>query len=197
MKNLFLTSFQLGFGIVFTPVDTLKNMPWAKRHLSALMVVSVTAMVHGFFSFLLYTNGHQPSFGSPLIPVQEHYLFQTFLALPAYLLLWGCFTVSSHWALRRLGGKGTFSTTAAISGYALAVPILVLFLIPDCLAYGFGGFDALKRVFVFSAPVTGLWILGIWTAGHHWAHHIRLLYLFPVGVGAFLISVSWIGLVLR
>ena len=188
---------RLGASLILQPVKTLQELAQPHPRHSALYMVLFAALVHGLFSLVLYGDGHQPSFPSPLIPVQDHYLYQAVLTIPTYLLLWVCMFLTAHEALRRLGGKASRATSALLSGYCLAVPILILFLIPDLIGYWFGGFELLPKILRFSAPVTFFWVLWLWSAGMHWAHQVRLLYVVPVVLGAFLVSVSWVGIILR
>jgi hypothetical protein len=197
MRESFLSSLRLLIGIWFRPVDTLKQSAAATRIGPAIWAISFLGLAHGSFSFLLFHDGQQPGFPSIFIPVQTHYFWQGFFSLPLYFVFWLLMAGSAHATLKHIGGKGSWLTTARIAAYALAGPILLLFLLPDFLLYQWAGFDALPKLLRISAPTTLFWSLWLWVAGIRWTHGTSLPASLGIGVGAMGIGACCIGLVLR
>ena len=112
---------------------------------------------------MLASGGHMPS--RTLVPiVREHYYAaQAFFVTPLLAFLWLlCATVTAVTA-RALGGRGNWTTTANCVGVALAVPLLLLFLLPDLIAYQLLGFPALRLLVLVTAPLSFLGSLALST----------------------------------
>jgi hypothetical protein len=100
---------------------------------------------------LLARGGHAPSVTLMPIAPERYYLWQAAFVVPVLAAQW---LASAGLAHRAAKGKGSFTSMASALGPALAGPLIVAFLVPDLVAYAWGGFDALKILVRFSAPIS-------------------------------------------
>ncbi len=119
-----------------------------------LALVAAEGTAHGALCLWLYVDGHAPSFvGWPVDP-QRYYLFEA-LTLPLLMpALW--------WVACRVAGRIARvppDTLAAPLARALALPTLLLLVLPDALAYAIGGMEALTLAARFFGPVLLLALL--------------------------------------
>jgi hypothetical protein len=197
MNHSLFYSLRLLAGVIFTPVSHLKEIGALTQIKPALWAIGFTGAAHGAFSFLLHVDAHTPSFPSLFIPQASHYFWQAILAIPAYFLFWILFSITAHLTLKRVTGVSTWNGTASVTAFALAAPILLIFLLPDLLLYLVAGFDALPQLLRISAPATVFWILWLWVAGIRWLHQATLLKTLLVGLPAFWVGASFMGLFIR
>jgi hypothetical protein len=142
-----------------TPQPILGETAPAQREatLSAsLLSISIAGVVWALFCVVLAVSGHAPSFTLLPVPRAHYYLFQALIVVPTLLALWLVASRVSHAVARALGGTGSFRSTAAGMSRALSVPLVFLFLAPDFLVYGIGGFDALAPLVRVTAPLSFL-----------------------------------------
>ncbi len=104
--------------------------------------------LHGALSALflawLAFEGEAPS--GPLvapIPRESYYAWEAVFVLPLRVAMALAFAGSAHAIARKLGGRGTFEDTFDRGARALALPFLVLWLLPDVVLYATGGFERL------------------------------------------------------
>ena len=103
-----------------------------------IALVAAEGAAHGALCLWLYADGQAPSFvGWPVAP-ERYYLLQG-LTLPLLMpaLWWIAYRVTA-----RLAGVDPGRLAAPLSR-ALALPTLVLLVIPDVVAYAIGGMAAL------------------------------------------------------
>ncbi len=110
---------------------------------------------------LLARDGHMPS--RTLVPIarETYYAAQASFVIPLLILLWLLCSLLTTAAARALGGRGRFVATANGLGFALGLPLLVLFLLPDLVVYATHGFAALRFLLRVTAPLsflTTLWL---------------------------------------
>ncbi|MDG1481085.1 MAG: hypothetical protein P8R54_15950 [Myxococcota bacterium] len=118
------------------------------------VLVTAEGIAHGALCLWLYADGHAPSFvGWPVDP-QHYYLLQG-LALPLLMpALW--------WVACRIAGRIARVPTAQLKeplARALALPTLLLLVLPDALAYALGGMPALTLAARFVGPLLLLTLL--------------------------------------
>lgn len=117
-------------------------------------LVATEGIAHGALCLWLYADGHAPSFvGWPVDP--EHYYLLQGLALPLLMpALW--------WVACRVAGRIARVPAAQLAAplaRALALPTLLLLVLPDALAYALGGLPALTLAARFVGPVLLLTLL--------------------------------------
>ncbi|MDI1448536.1 YIP1 family protein [Polyangium sp. 6x1] len=139
-------------------------------------VMLVLGALHGAFSLLLFLEGHAPRFGIPGLGRERHYLFQAILAVPLYLVLWHIGGAVAHAIARRAsppGGEGSRQAASlAVFGVSYAVPMTLLFIVPD-IAVDFAlGFSAIGKAMRYYAPLAAAGCLALGTIGLSRAHHL-------------------------
>ena len=139
---------------------------------AAMLVLGVA---HGAFSLLLYLSGHAPRFGVPGLARSHHYLLQAFFAVPLFLLLWWVGGSVAHAVARRVappGGEDKRAASLAVFGVAYAVPMTLLFIVPDIAVHLAFGFSAIGKAMRYYAPLAALGCLALGTMGFSRAHHL-------------------------
>ncbi len=111
-------------------------------------LVCLAGLAHGALCLRLYADGQAPSFvGWPIDP-RRYYLIEAIL-LPALMpALW--------WVACRVAGRiagVSADRLAAPLARALAIPTLLLLVLPDALAYGLGGMAGLTAAARFIGPL--------------------------------------------
>ncbi|MDI1478583.1 YIP1 family protein [Polyangium sp. y55x31] len=146
----------------------------AREGRAAMLVLGV---LHGAFSLLLFLSGHAPRFGLPGLGRERHYLVQAILAVPLYLVLWRIGGGVAYALARRAsapGGEGgREGATLAVFGVAYAVPMTLLFIVPDIAVYFALGFSAIGKAMRYYAPLAAVFCLVLGTMGLSRAHHLR------------------------
>jgi hypothetical protein len=119
--------------------------------------VLVVAVVWAALSLLLFAGGYRPTRGVAFIPHAQHYLWQAVL-LPSLLVFgWLVGAGVADAVARAFGGRPALAALRATLGLAWAVPIGVLFLVPDLLVVVTRGHAALAAAMVWYAPAALLW----------------------------------------
>jgi hypothetical protein len=131
-------------------LDPFRDLPHAPGVPRATLLVLIYALVYSGFCFLLDAGGHRPSFGAL---VERHYLLLAVLLLPAAFVIWLLHSATAQAMARALGGGGTLRDTMVAIGPAYALPMLLLFVLPDLITYLAFGFDALGKVVRVFAPL--------------------------------------------
>lgn len=92
---------------------------------------------------------------------EHYYLLQAAFTVPLLLGTWGLLGLVAHTLARALSGTGTLRSTVAATGYAYAVPVLFLFVLPDWVVFLGFGFQALAPAMRFYAPLAAVatWLL--------------------------------------
>ena len=115
----------------------------------------VYALVYSGFCFLLDAGGHRPSFGAL---IERHYLLQAVLIPPAVLVTW----LVNATVANAIGGGDRRATLDALAP-AIALPMLVLFVLPDLIVYLTLGFEALGKAARVIGPLALIGRLGAGT----------------------------------
>jgi hypothetical protein len=106
----------------------------------------------------LAEGGHAPSMTMLPITRGQHYRLQAFYVIPLLVLLHAVCVIVCAWVaqgrLRRALGAAETRGSVGPLGLALAGPLLLGFILPDAVAYGLGGFQALGRIVRVTAPLT-------------------------------------------
>ena len=103
-----------------------------------IALVAAEGAAHGALCLWLYADGHAPSFVGWPVPAEHYYLLQG-LVLPLLMpaLWWLACRITA-----RLAGAEPERLAAPLSR-ALALPTLLLLVLPDAVAYGIGGMAGL------------------------------------------------------
>jgi hypothetical protein len=142
----------------------------AREGLSAMLVLGAS---HAAFSLLLHVAGHAPRRGAPGLPSHNHYLLQALFVVPLYLVLWRVGGAVAHALCRRMGGSaGAREASLAVFGVAYAVPMTLLFILPDVAVFFTLGFGAIGRAMRYYAPLAALSCVALGAAGFSRAHAI-------------------------
>ncbi|MFT5685351.1 MAG: hypothetical protein ACI8RZ_006302 [Myxococcota bacterium] len=119
-----------------------------------VVLVAAEGAAHGALCLWLYADGHAPSFvGWPIDP-QRYYLVEA-LALPVLMpaLWWVACRVAA-----RIAAVSPDDLAVPLSR-ALALPTLLLLVLPDTIAYALGGMPALTMAARTIGPVLLLALL--------------------------------------
>lgn len=133
-------------GLVTRPGQTLDRLAARPVLGAAATAVVGTALVWAALCLLLGLAGHAPSRVLLPLPRQSYYLWQAALLVPTLLVSWVILGGVCHALARAVGGGGSAPSTFACAGFAYAVPLLSLFVIPDLVAYLAFGFASLAKL---------------------------------------------------
>ncbi len=127
----------------------------------------------------------------------NYYLGQALWVIPVLLFGWVVVGGACHLLSRWAGGKGTRASMLACAGYAYAVPLAVVFVIPDIVAYLGFGFASLARL----VRVTGLVLVvaewALMSRAVVAAHQLAWSRAVPIALLALLVQAVLVGPVLR
>lgn len=102
----------------------------------------------------LATAGHSPSIALVPIPREHYYAAQAVFVVPLLLASWLLCAALARGVARILGANGGFVPAANAIAPALALPLLVVFLVPDAIAWMLLGFEALGAVVRVTGPLS-------------------------------------------
>lgn len=119
----------------------------------------------------LAQRGEAPS-GPLLLPTprEHYYAVEAAFVLPVRLTMASAFAVAAQGSAKRLGGTGTLAETFDRGAFALALPFLLLWWLPDVVLYATGGFEALTQAVRVLAPLSSLATLALATRAMRGAH---------------------------
>jgi hypothetical protein len=138
-------------------------------------IVLGAAALWALLCLLLAAGGHAPSVALVPIAREHYYLWQAGFVAPLLLAQWGLCSLVVARLARAQGGTAADAATANAMAIALALPLVALFLVPDLIAYGAGGFAALGPLVRITAPLSFLVTLALATDA------VRALHGLPVG----------------
>ena len=142
----------------------------AREGQAAMLVLGA---VHAFFSLLLHLAGHFPRMGIFGLARQDHYLYQALFVIPLYFVLYWIGGFVAHATACRLSGSGSRQASLAVFGVAYAVPMIVLFLIPDIAVFLTLGFEAIGKAMRWYAPVAAIACVSLGAVGLSRLHGIK------------------------
>lgn len=157
-----------------------KDSPWVRRFVArtpwplAAGLVVVLAMGWSAFLLVLHGDGHAPS-GPLFLPVERgnYYRFEAW-ALPPWLALsWLLAATAAQGCAKKLGGAGLWADTAKSLAWAISLPMGLLWLLPDWLAYGRGGFSSLACAMRIYAPLASLGMLALFAGAVATVHKLN------------------------
>jgi hypothetical protein len=125
-------------------------------------------------SAMLYADGHVPRVTSVPIRRTDYYLWQALFVVPLLICLWLVLGLTSHGVSRLLGGPNRLRSALSVLAFTYAVPVLVLFVLPDALIYALFGFETLGRAMRFYAPLAPLATLALTALGIHIVYDLGL-----------------------
>lgn len=116
----------------------------------------ILGIIHAGFSLQLYLAGHSPRMGIPGLTRENHYLLQAIFIIPLYFFLFWMGGRIAHVIACRLSGSGSRHASLAVFGVAYAIPMTVLFLVPDVAVFLMLGFGAIGKAMRWYAPIAAL-----------------------------------------
>lgn len=116
--------------------------------------VAIAGAIWAGLCLRLAADGHAPSV--TLVAIPRYYLAQAGFVVPVLLAQW-----LATAGIANLVTKARFIALAAALGPALAAPLVVIFLVPDLVAYALVGFDALGKLVRITAPLMLLTTIGL------------------------------------
>jgi hypothetical protein len=142
--------------VLVAPRRTLEGRIDAAKGRRAPGTAAILALGLGWagFSLALHFGGHAPSLSLLPIPPSRYYLAQSLFVVPLWLGLWQLATEMAHRIACALGApRRARGVTSTVMAYALAAPMLALFLLPDVLVYATLGFDRLGEAMRYYAAL--------------------------------------------
>lgn len=118
--------------------------------------VAIAGAIWAGLCLRLAADGHAPSVTLVAIPRGHYYLAQALFVVPVLLAQW-----LATAGIAQLVTKARFVALAAALGPALAAPLVVVFLVPDLVAYALVGFGALGKLVRITAPLVVLTTIGL------------------------------------
>lgn len=165
-----LSPWSLFFAVLRNPRAAMGDVA-ARAHVrEGLGAMLVLGAVHALFSLMLHFAGHTPRMGIPGLAREGHYLRQAIFVLPLYLVLFWIGGLVTHALARRLSGSGSRDASLAVFGVAYAVPMTVLFLLPDVAVFLTLGFAAIGKAMRWYAPVAAIACIWLGALGLSRAH---------------------------
>jgi hypothetical protein len=154
-----MTSFlRQFFGAIWRPEPRFASLADEGEVGAGAAAMLTCAVVYSSFVLWMYLAGHQPSFTGNPIPAADYYLWQAGF-LPVWLPLAWVVSASAVFGLARLGASGgSWRATAAPLGFALGVPLVFAYLLPEMLVFGIFGHDALVAAMRVTGPVALAWM---------------------------------------
>ena len=157
---------RLFLGMIFSPGRTFSALGSdPKRFRRGLRMVILTGFLYAAAAGLLGAGGALVTAPAIIpLPLENYYFFQMIFALPLFAVLWLLSSTLGHVLASILGGRGSWKTAAAGSGFAFALPCLMIW-IPQTI---FGillhtGMPQAEFMDIFARPG------GLQTAG--WIYH--------------------------
>ncbi|MGM0556719.1 MAG: hypothetical protein ACQEVA_10115 [Myxococcota bacterium] len=145
-------------GAVGRPGSTFADLAGERAVGAGAGAMLVCALVYSSFVLWMYLAGHQPSFTGNPIPAAEYYLWQAGF-LPVWLPMAWALSASVAHGLSRVGQSGaSWGATAAPLGFALGVPLVFAYLVPEMIVFGVFGHDALVAAMRITGPVALGWM---------------------------------------
>lgn len=125
-----------------------------RRESKGALAVVAAGLLWAALCAVLAADGRAPTVTLLPVPRERYYAAQALFVVPVLLGQWWIASQVSWRLARRLGGTGTWAGTLGPMGWALALPLLVFFLLPDLVVYLTAGFEGLGRVVRFTAPTS-------------------------------------------
>jgi hypothetical protein len=130
------------------------------RHLrSGALFVLAAGGAWALLCAALAIAGHSPSVAVVPIPREHYYAAQAVFVVPLLLVSWLLCSTIAERVGRFLGGQGGFVPAANGIAPALALPLIVVFVVPDAIAWALLGFDGLGAVVRVTGPLSFLAML--------------------------------------
>jgi Yip1 domain len=166
-----LSSF---LAILRSPRAALADITERGEMRDGLTAMLVLGLVHAGFSLLLHLAGHAPRIGIPGFGRENHYLWQAIFVVPLYVALFWIGGLVAHGVARLFSGAGSRDASLAVFGVAYAVPMIVLFLVPDIVVFLAFGFAAIAKAMRWYAPVAGISCVWLGVVGLSRAHKLSV-----------------------
>jgi hypothetical protein len=190
-------SMQVGLARTVTPGRLFERLAANPSAGPGAWAILVAGAVWALLSLALATAGWAPSVTLVPIAPERYYLAQAGFVLPLLFAQWGLCSAVALGVARAFGGTGSGSATASTMGFALAAPLLGLFLLPDLLVYGLLGFDALAGLIRITAPLAFVATLALATMAVRVVHHLSAPKAFVAAVAGVLAQAAMGGVLLR
>lgn len=162
-----------------------------------LLPVLVLGALYAGFSLLLHLGGHAPSVTLVPIPRARYYLWQSAFIAPLFVALWLIYSGVAHELCRIAGGRGAFRSTLAVIGLGYAVPLALLFVVPDLLVYLVFGHGALGKAMRLYAPLSAAGCVLLCALGLRAAHGVTLGRAAGISLAGFIVQAAAGGILLR
>jgi hypothetical protein len=161
-------------GTLVHPERTLTELAGRASLRHALGALLTCGLAWAALSAMLYADGHVPRVTSVPIRRTDYYLWQALFVVPLLICLWLVLGLTSHGVSRLLGGPNRLRSALSVLAFTYAVPVLVLFVLPDALIYALFGFETLGRAMRFYASLAPLATLALTALGIHIVYDLGL-----------------------
>ena len=158
--------FRMTLRVVLAPREAFAELARTAPRNVGMRVMLTMALLWALLLLVFAFRGHAPS-GPLLLPVDRagYYGWEAAFIVPIQLLMWWAMSAVLHGLSRRAGGTGSASLSRAVAGLSVAVPYVLVWLLPDAIVYAAAGFDALGVLVRVTAPLCLLWALVLTTLG--------------------------------
>lgn len=133
-------------GLLTSPGRTLDQVALRPSLATAAVPVIATGAAWSGLCVLLWLGGHAPSRTLVPLPKESYYLGQATWLIPALLTAWLVLGAACQLLARWAGGAGSRTSMLACAGFAYSLPLAVLFVLPDFVAYLTLGFSSLGKL---------------------------------------------------
>lgn len=174
--------------LLVRPRSTLRMLVRDSSARPGAAAIAVLALAWSGLLFALWQGGHAPSFTLLPIAGDNYYAVQAVLMMPLLTGLWWVHSTLAHRMCLRAGGSGAASGVRTALGFAYAAPMLFTHVLPELIAYAFGGFALMAQVGRVSLGLASLWVWALSAGALRVAHGVSA----PVAIGA-----SFVGLLVQ
>lgn len=183
--------FGMALGVAVAPRKTFAELATNRPRNVGMRVMLALGLLWALFLLVLAFRGHAPS-GPLVLPMlrEGYYGWEAAFVVPLQLFMWWVMAVVLHALSRWAGGTGTPSLSRAVAGLSVAVPYVLVWLVPDALVYAVGGFDALGPLMRVTAPLCFLWALVLATLGVRAVHGVSAGRAFGIALVSLIVYVA-------
>ncbi|MGK0358482.1 MAG: hypothetical protein ACI9U2_000771 [Bradymonadia bacterium] len=181
-------------GTIFSPQETFAALSARPAPRRGALAMCVLGGLWAILFFWLGSDGRTPTFTRWLpVAAADYYTTAALYVLPLFLALWLIFAQLAQ----LLCGRSPFTTTLSVLGFAYAVPVTMLFVIPDMVVYAANGQIGLAQAIRVTAPLTLIWTLVLSTIALRVVHRVTRWQAIRSAVIAFVLQALPAAILLR
>lgn len=181
-------------GTIFSPQETFAALSARPAPRRAGLAMGALGLLWMILFLWLGEDGRTPTFTRWLpFAAGDYYRVAAWYVLPLFIALWLIFAQIAH----LLCGRAPFTTTLSVIGYAYAVPVTMLFVIPDIVVYAANGHTGMGQAIRITGPLAGTWTLVLASMALRVVHRVTRWQAIRAAVIAFVVQALPAAILLR